>query len=448
MRKTKIVCTIGPSCEDLETLTLMAKFGMNVARLNLSHGDYQTHEKVFNNIREASRIQGKPISILVDLQGPKIRLGKFKPNGEQNGKYFLKKHDEFIITTDDIEGDNLRASTTYKGFANDCREGDSLMIDDGKVRLRVKEVRGNDVITEVRVAGPVSDRKGINMPNADVSLPALTEKDADNLRWALRMGANMIALSFVRNAKDFDDVEKIMIEEGVRIPVIAKVEKPQAVENLVEVVRTFDAIMVARGDLGVEVPFEQLPLVQREMIRICRRYSKPVIVATQMLESMVTSPVPSRAEVSDISNAVFDGADATMTSAETSVAVDPVLTVKTMAKIALYQSDNGFDRIREVSIAPNDHTIKAQSIVNQANANDIIVVWDNHTTMARSISSYRPQSPILLFTSSFQTYCSMALSWGVYPYLLDKEIFDKKPRYMVDEALKNLNISYNKIVIA
>jgi pyruvate kinase len=444
MRKSKIVCTIGPACEDVETLRKMVKNGMNIARLNLSHGDYETHLKVLNNIREASKIQEKPVGILVDLQGPKIRLGNF----EKDIKYFLHRGDIFTITTKDIVGTQEICSTTYKGLPGDCHKGDQLLIDDGKVRVEVTEVTKTDVTTTVKVGGPISNHKGINLPNANVALPALTEKDEENLRWALDKGVDMIALSFVRNAKDYDDVKKIMDETGTVLPVIAKVEKPQAVENLVEVVKTFDTIMVARGDLGVEIPYEQLPLIQREMVKICRRYSKPIIVATQMLESMVTSPVPTRAEVSDIANAVFNGADATMTSAETSVAADPVLTVKTMAKIALYQSDNGFDRIHDVSIAPSDESVTAESVINQANTNDVIAVWDNHTTLARTISSFRPKTPILLLTSNTQTYNSMALCWGVYPYLVDEKTLKERPRWFIDEALKNLTITYNKVVIA
>jgi pyruvate kinase len=315
MRRAKIVATIGPATESPEMLRQLVDAGLDVARINRSHGSQEAHEAVYRGVREAAKASGRNVAVLVDLQGPKIRLGSF-----QGGvKPYLNEGDTFVITTDDVEGTAERVSTTFKGLTGDARVGDPLLIDDGKVQVRVTAVEGNDVVTRVEVAGQVSDHKGINLPGVAVSVPALSEKDRDDLRWALRMGADLIALSFVRNAKDYDDVRAIMDEEGRVVPVIAKIEKPQAIENLTEIVDAFDGIMVARGDLAVEVPLEQVPIMQKRAVELARRNAKPVIVATQVLESMTNNPRPTRAEASDCANAVLDGADAVMLSGETSV---------------------------------------------------------------------------------------------------------------------------------
>src|SRR5699024_7046430 len=324
MRRAKIVCTIGPATESLENVTTLVDAGMDVARLNRSHGDHKVHEEVYRNVRAAAEDSGRAVAVLVDLQGPKIRLGRFA-----NGSEELAEGDVFTITTEDVEGTKDICSTTYEGLPGDARVGDRLLIDDGRVAVRVTAVEGPRVVTKVEVAGPVSNNKGINLPGVAVSVPALSEKDKEDLRWALNIGADLIALSFVRSGADMDDVRKIMREEGRTVPVIAKVEKPQAVDNLAEIVDAFDGVMVARGDLGVELPLEEVPLVQKRAIELCRRNAKPVIVATQMLESMISSPTPTRAETSDVANAILDGADAVMLSGETSVGDYPIETVRT-----------------------------------------------------------------------------------------------------------------------
>ena len=320
MRRAKIVCTLGPATDSPEQVQALVDAGMNVARINRSHGRAEDQEEVIARIRQAAAASGRAVAVLVDLQGPKIRLGRFV----DDQKVMLNKGDEFTITIDDVLGTVKRASTTFKGLPGDCRPGDRLLIDDGNVAVRVVAVTDTDVVTKVEVPGYVSNNKGINLPGVAVSVPALSEKDREDLRWALKIGADLIALSFVRDADDIKDVHEIMDEVGVRIPVIAKIEKPQAVENLFDIVSTFDGIMVARGDLGVEMPLEAVPLVQKRAIELARRQAKPVIVATQVLESMIQNPRPTRAEASDCANAILDGADAVMLSGETSVGAYPI----------------------------------------------------------------------------------------------------------------------------
>ena len=297
MRKAKIVDTIGPATESLEGITSLVEAGMDVARLNRSHGTPEDHLKVYNNLRAAAKATGRNVAALVDLQGPKIRCGWFKKNADGEDKVQLTEGQEFVITTDDIEGDEHITSTTFKGLPGDCHAGDPILIDDGKVRLEVTKVEGNNVYTKVVVAGPVSSHKGINLPGVAVSLPALTEKDEEDLRWAIRTGADIIAMSFVRFATDIDRAHEIMDEEGRRIPVVAKIEKPQALENLEEIVKAFDGIMVARGDMAVECPLEEVPLATKRCIELARQYAKPVIVATEVLGSMVIRSIGVENEV-------------------------------------------------------------------------------------------------------------------------------------------------------
>src|SRR3954447_838445 len=292
----------------------LVQAGMDVAGLNMSHGNHDDHRRRYDLVRQASDSTGHGVGIIADLQGPKIRLETFA-----GGKAKLATGSEFVITTRDVEGDTSICGTTYKGLPGDVGEGDPILVDDGKLRLRVTKVEGEDVTTRVEVGGKVSDHKGLNLPGVAVSVPALSEKDVDDLRWALRTSVDFVALSFVRSAADAEDVRQIMREEGVMLPIIAKIEKPQAIDNLDEIIKAFDAFMVARGDLGVECPLEDVPFLQKQVIDKARRNAKPVIVATQMLESMITSPRPTRAEASDVANAVLDGADAVMLSGETSV---------------------------------------------------------------------------------------------------------------------------------
>jgi pyruvate kinase len=326
----------------------------------------------------------------------------------------------FTITIDDILGDVDRCSTTFKGLPGDVSPGDSILIDDGRVELRATHVTDTDVVCEVVVGGPVSNNKGINLPGVAVSVPALSGKDTDDLRWALREGVDMIALSFVRSAKDIVDVHRIMDEEGRRVPVIAKIEKPQAVDNLDEIIDAFDAFMVARGDLGVELPLEDVPIVQKRIIRAARTWAKPVIVATQMLESMISAPRPTRAEASDVANAVLDGADAVMLSGETSVGAYPVETVSVMARIIGAVEDHGFSGINEIEWDP--HTtggviaMAAAEVAGRLGAR-YLVAFSKSGDTARRLSRLRSEIPVLCFTPRKQTQRELSLLWGVTTFI-------------------------------
>jgi len=413
MRRAKIVCTMGPAVESPEKVRELIAAGMNMARLNLSHGGYEEHQSRLNEVRAAAKEVGKPVAILVDLQGPKIRLARFKA-----GPHDLARGDIFTITTDEVEGTKDRVGTTYKGLPGDCKPGDRILIDDGKVTVEVTEVKGNDVVTKVIEPGAVSNNKGINLPGVAVSVPALSEKDKEDLRWGLNAGADFIALSFVRSAEDIVDVHQIMDEVGIRVPVIAKIEKPQAVANLQEIVNAFDGIMVARGDLGVELPIEEVPLVQKHCIELAREAAKPVIVATQMLDSMITNSRPTRAEATDCANAVLDGADALMLSGETSVGEFAIEAVQTMARIISHTEEGGMDMIRPMKSAPKTKggaITKAATEVGAIVGAKYLVTFTQSGDSARRTARLRSPIPILAFTPEVGTYNRMALDWGVEP---------------------------------
>lgn len=416
MRRAKIVCTMGPAVDSPEKVAQLIDAGMNMARLNLSHGSYEDHEARLDLVRACAAASGKAVAILVDLQGPKIRLARF-----ENGPHDLKRGDIFTITTDEVVGTKDRVGTTYKGLPGDCRIGDRILIDDGKVTVEVIEVKGSDVVTKCIEPGAVSNSKGINLPGVAVSVPAMSEKDGDDLRWGLRAGADFIALSFVRNAADIKDVHAIMDEVGIHIPVIAKIEKPQAVENLEEIVNAFDGIMVARGDLGVEMPIEDVPMVQKRCIELARDAAKPVIVATQMLDSMITNSRPTRAEATDCANAVLDGADALMLSGETSVGEFAIETVQTMARIIERTEEQGLDRIRPLTHSPRTKggaVTKAAAEVGDILGAKYLVTFTQSGDSARRISRLRSPIPILGITPEIGTYNRLALSWGIEPLVV------------------------------
>jgi pyruvate kinase len=415
MRRAKIVATIGPATESLEQIKALVDAGMDVARLNRSHGDPSVHEAVYNNVREAAKASGRSVAVLVDLQGPKIRLGKF----EKDEKYWLAEGDIFTITTDDVVGTKELASTTHKGLPNDARVGDPILIDDGRVLVRIIEVDGPKVVTRVEVPGPISNNKGLNLPGVAVSVPAMSDKDETDLRWAVRLGADIIALSFVRSAKDYDDVRRIMEEENRVLPVVAKIEKPQAVENLAEIVDAFDGIMVARGDLGVELPLEQVPLVQKRAVELARRNAKPVIVATQVLESMISAPRPTRAEVSDCANAVLDGADAVMLSGETSVGEYPIEAVATMARIVENTEELGRERIAPLGSSPHTRggaITRAAAEIGETLGVKYLVTFTQSGDSARRMSRLRSPISLLAFAPTENVRNVLALTWGVQTY--------------------------------
>ncbi|AFV89118.1 Pyruvate kinase [Acidipropionibacterium acidipropionici ATCC 4875] len=416
MRRAKIVNTLGPAVESHDGIKELIEAGMNVARLNMSHGDYPEHQKRLDLVRSVSAELGINVAALADLQGPKIRTGVFaKAEGESNGKIVLKKGDKFTITTDDIIGNQERVSTTFKGLPGDCHAGDTILIDDGNIQLEVESVTDTDVNCICTVPGPVSDHKGINLPGVPVSLPAMTEKDEENLRWALGVGIDLVALSFVRHGDDIERVHQIMDEEGRRVPVIAKLEKPQAIENLDSIIDNFDAVMVARGDMAVECPLEEVPLIQKTIIEKARLQAKPVIVATQMLESMIHNPRPTRAEAADVANAILDGADGVMTSAETSVGAYPGETVRTMAKIVESTEAHGLDKIAPIAWDP--HTTggiisKAATEVAERAEAKYLVSFTKSGDTARRLSRLRPSTPMLVFTPDETTTKTLAWTWG------------------------------------
>ncbi len=449
MRRAKIVCTMGPAVESPEKAAELIAAGKIVSRLNLSHGGYEEHQNRLNLIRKAAADAGKPVAILVDLQGPKIRLGRFS-----NGPHELTRGDIFTITTDDVSGTKERAGTTYKGLPGDCKKGDRILIDDGKVTVEVVEVKGNDVVTKCIEPGPVSNNKGINLPGVAVSVPAMSEKDIDDLRWGLKAGADFIALSFVRSAKDIDDVHRIMDEEGKRVPVIAKIEKPQAVENLEEIVNAFDGIMVARGDLGVEMPIEDIPLVQKRCVTLARENAKPVIVATQMLDSMITNSRPTRAEATDCANAVLDGADALMLSGETSVGAFAIEAVRTMARIIEKTEQEALHLIPSLQHNPRTKggaITKAATEVGLTIGAKVLAAFTKTGDSARRMSRLRSPIPILALTPDAATFNQMSLTWGVEPLLTPLVTTTDEMVKQVDAILvetKRVAVGENIMIVA
>jgi pyruvate kinase len=408
---------MGPAVEAAGKVEQLIAAGMNMARLNLSHGSYAEHQSRMDAVRNAASKAGVPVAVLVDLQGPKIRLARFA-----NGPHDLSRGDVFTITTDEIEGTKDRVGTTYKGLPGDCKAGDRILIDDGKVTVEVTSVTKTDVVTKVIEPGAVSNNKGINLPGVAVSVPALSEKDIEDLRWGLKAGADFIALSFVRSADDIKDVHRIMDEEGIRVPVIAKIEKPQAVANLEGIVAAFDGIMVARGDLGVELPIEDVPLVQKHCIELARDAAKPVIVATQMLDSMITNSRPTRAEATDCANAVLDGADALMLSGETSVGEFAIESVETMARIIQKTEEGGLERIRPIINSPRTKggaITKAATEVGAIVGAKYLVAFTQSGDSARRMSRLRSPIPILALTPDVGTYNRLALTWGVEPMITE-----------------------------
>jgi pyruvate kinase len=419
-RRAKIVCTLGPATSSQEQITSLVQSGMDVARLNFSHGAHADHEIAYKRVREASDHTGHAVAILADLQGPKIRLGTFA-----EGPVVWETGTQICITVEDVPGTATRVSTTYKDLANDVQVGDRLLVDDGKLSLTVAAVEGPDVFCLVVEGGEVSNNKGLSLPGVAVSVPALSEKDEEDLRFALHLSVDFIALSFVRSPADVDLVRDIMRQEDIEVPVIAKLEKPEAVENLEEIVEAFDGIMVARGDLGVELPLEQVPLVQKRAIQVARERGKPVIVATQMLESMITNSRPTRAEASDVANAVLDGADAVMLSGETSVGAHPVGAVRTMERIIEAVETDSY-RVPVIRRRSSDHRPRTRSSAIVRAAKDVaedlevkaLATFTQTGETARQLAALHPGQPLLAFTVDARVRSQLALSWGVETFLV------------------------------
>jgi pyruvate kinase len=437
-RRAKIVCTLGPATSSQEQITALISAGMDVARLNMSHGHQADHLEAYRRVRAGSDATGHGVGVLADLQGPKIRLGEFP-----GGPVRLGAGDEFIITTEDVPGNAREASTTYAGLVDDVRAGDRILIDDGNVQLDVTGTSGSRVYLRVVVGGKISDHKGINLPGISVSAPALPEKDEQDLRWALATGVDMVAMSFVRTPDDASLARKIMTDLGrPGVPLIAKIEKPEAVRFLPDIVDAFDGIMVARGDLGVELPLEQVPAVQAEAIKLARERARPVIVATQMLESMISSPRPTRAEVSDVAGAVTQGADAVMLSAESSVGAYPIETVATMSRIVA--------AAEESSLHSEHHLIRRPTTTGGAIARAAVevgaivgakalVAFTMTGETARRLARYRSPIPLLAFTTDPAIRSQLALTWGVETFIVREVRHTDEMVHEVDAALVSLN---------
>jgi pyruvate kinase len=424
---------LGPATSTPERIRELVDVGKNVARLNLSHGSYADHEATYQMIRAASDESGHAVGVLVDLQGPKIRLTRFA-----TGPVTLSVGAEFTITTRQVDGNRAICGTTYEGLPQDVSPGDTILIDDGRVALHAVEVDETDVITRVLVGGVLSNNKGINLPGVPVSVPAMTSKDIEDLRWALHLRADLVALSFVRSAADVDLVRAVMDAENERVPVIAKIEKPQAIDHIEEIVRAFDAIMVARGDLGVEMPLEDVPVLQKQMVEAARRNAKPAIVATQMLESMISSPRPTRAEASDVANAVLDGADAVMLSGETSVGSYPVESVQVMARIIESTEDHGLARMTAIDWQPRSRggvIAKAAAEVAERIGAKYLVAFSQSGDTVKRLTRYRSQVPVLAFTPEPAVRSQLAMSWGVETFLVETVQHTDEMVMQVDRAL-------------
>jgi pyruvate kinase len=414
-RRAKIVCTIGPATATPDRIRALVESGMDVARLNFSHGHRADHERAYQLVREASDAAGRSVAVLADLQGPKIRLGTFA-----DGPVVWRTGERVTITTADVPGSHDRVSTTYPLLAEDVRPGDRLLVDDGNVALVVLEVDGGDVRCDVLEGGPVSDCKGLSLPGVAVSVPALSDKDAEDLRFALGLRVDLVALSFVRSPEDVQLVHKVMDGEGCRVPVIAKLEKPEAIANLDRIVAAFDGAMVARGDLGVELPLERVPLVQKQAIQVCRENAKPVIVATQMLESMIEHSRPTRAEASDVANAVLDGADALMLSGETSVGRYPVQAVSTMARIidCVESASTAVPELRKLPDTKPSALVKAAKEIGEVLGAAALVAFTQTGDTVRRLARHHSALPLLAFTPEPSVRARLALTWGVETFLV------------------------------
>ena len=418
-RRSKIVATLGPASSSPEMIAALVKAGVNVFRLNFSHGTREMHEQNVALIRKEAERSGRSVGILQDLQGPKIRVGVFA-----EGRIQLEPGARFNLTCDDDSpGDQERVGVTYTGLAGDVAPGDTLLLDDGRLSLEVREIRGETIVTEVVIGGTLSNNKGINIPGADLSIPALTEKDVSDLAIGAELGVDWVAMSFVRSRDDLLLARHFLAREGSSAKLMAKIEKPGAVERFDEILREVDGIMVARGDLGVEMPPERVPLVQKQLIRACVEAGKPVVTATQMLESMISSSTPTRAEASDVANAIIDGTDAVMLSAETAVGEHPVEAVQMMDRIARsVEVDQGYrDRMRSFGLKTDQSTADVVSFGACEMAHNLdaqlIVTFTSTGNTALRVSRHRPPAPILAITPSERAYRQLAIAWGVFPYM-------------------------------
>jgi pyruvate kinase len=422
MRRTKILATLGPASAEANVVEAMLAAGLDAVRLNFSHGTHDWHAAAFRLVREAAQRARRPVAILQDLQGPKIRIGLVKGPGME-----VPTGSQLVITTRDVPGENGVVSTQYAGLPNDVSPGERILLDDGRVALVVERVDGPDIVCRVIDGGVLSSNKGINVPGAALAAPALTDKDRDDVRFGLALGVDFVALSFVRRASDVEELRRLMQIEDMHAPIVAKIEKPQAIDNLDEIIAAADGVMVARGDLGIEVSLEMIPTFQKRIIERANQAGKLVITATQMLESMREQPIPTRAEVTDVANAILDGTDCLMLSAETATGKFPVEVVRRMASIAETTEETlyPFDRAVRHSSGPEaaDFTGALARLAGHASREidpRAIAVFTRSGRTARRVSDERPRAPIVAFTSDTVTYQRLALYWGVVPMAIDE----------------------------
>ena len=449
LKKTKIIATLGPASSDRETITELIKAGVDIFRINFSHADYDLVKTNVNTIREVNKELGTNVGILGDLQGPKLRVGVVK-----EGSY-LNPGDILTFTNEKIEGDSTRVYMTYQEFPNDVKVGERILIDDGKLVLQVLETNEKDTVKAVTIqGGPLSSKKGVNLPNTNVSLPALTEKDIQDANFMLDLELDWIALSFVRHAQDIKDLKKLIANHPTnkqKTPIIAKIEKPEGVKNIEQILLECDGLMVARGDLGVEVPMEEVPAIQKNLVEIARKYAKPVIIATQMMETMITSLTPTRAEVNDVANSVLDGADAVMLSGETSVGKYPVDVVKNMSKIVKNIESTHFYQNKNAPIEKEFNCIDDRFITNRiclaavriAKTTDVeaIITLTHSGYTAFQISAHRPNSHIIVFSSNKRVITMLNLLWGVRAYYYDSDKSTDETIIQVNKMTKELGLS-------
>lgn len=450
MRKTKIVCTIGPTSENEEMLSKLISNGMNAARLNFSHGSYEEHGRRIELVKKLRKNTNKPIGIILDTKGPEIRTGNFKNNGLD-----LIEGQKFTLTTRQLEGDESICSVSYEKFHEDLKPGDRVLISDGLIELVVDSIEGYDIHCTVVNGGPIGNHKNINVPNVSINLPAVTEKDINDIRFGIENGIDIIAASFVRKASDVLAIRKVLEDNGGRgIQIISKIENQEGVDNIDEIIRLSDGIMVARGDLGVQIPVEEVPIVQKMIIEKCNMAGKPVITATQMLDSMIRNPRPTRAEASDVANAILDGTDAIMLSGETANGKYPAETVSTMARIAL-KAENSINfeamlkkkRKQHIPTVPDAISLATVSTAMQLKAGAVITATQSGHS-ARIVSKYRPQCEIIAVTPYWHVARKLSIVWGVYPIIAERmESADEVIEKSVKEATEQGYVKKGELVV-
>ncbi|NLB88566.1 MAG: pyruvate kinase [Syntrophomonadaceae bacterium] len=449
MRKTKIICTIGPACEDVDTLQAMMKSGMNVARLNFSHGTHEEHAQRIQNLRQAMMLSGKPLAIMLDTKGPEIRTGNL-----EGGSVNLESGQQFILTTRDVLGNEREVSISYDKLPQEIKIGTTILLSDGLINLLVEDIQGTDIICRVINGGKLGNKKGVNVPGVRINMPFLNEKDIEDINFGIEQKVDYIAASFVRSPEDILEIRRIIEQKDADIGIIAKIESQSGVDNLNDIIKVADGVMVARGDLGVEIPVEEVPLVQKKIIDQCNYAGKVVIIATQMLESMINNPRPTRAEVSDVANAIFDGADAIMLSGETAAGKYPVEVVATMAKIARRAEEAlpYAEILRKKRLSRTQSVTDAISFATCATAENLgaaaIITATRTGLTSKMVAKYRPEANIIAVTPDVNILNRLALVWGVYPVLINETVgTDDLFEESIKRALEQGYINYGDLLV-